>query len=457
MSKFKFSFVATSRNDNHGGNMKIKNNYFVNSWINQVNQLKLSAELILIEWNPPEEEPRLKDEIKFKFKLHPGAQIKIITVPKEIHEQYDYSDKINLYQMIAKNVGIVRSEAEYIVCTNTDILFSQKLLNEINELALKNKNVVYRADRHDIDLDKFDNYEIDTENFFETKTVINTKYYSHDLIKNKKYYVNRSLKNYIINFYPTLKLIFFSNTPTENKMIINLRKLKFLFQNLFISIKNIFISIKDFLIKVKSRSIFSYDWMYIIFRTAPKKIFGFAIFIFYPFLFITQQIGASYKNIEFVNKTFKYMNNSLKNSFNIFLNFIRPFKEAFSILIEKKLNTNACGDFTMTSKENWIKIKGYWELDAYSWHIDSVAMWNFLYKKSKFKDLKNFTYHINHSIGSGYTPGSDELFKRLENKKIKYLTQSDLITSINVLHRTGEYNNDNWGLKDIKLETAIME
>lgn len=429
MSIYKFSFIATSRNDNHGGNMKIKNNFFINSWVNQINSLKLSAELILVEWNPPDNEPKLKDEIKLNFTLHPGAKIKIITVPKEIHKLYKYSDKINLYQMIAKNVGIKRAEGEFIICTNTDILFSKKLLDEINNISLEKKNIVYRADRHDIDLDKFDNYNIDQNKFYKIKTLINTKYYSHDLIKNKKYYVNRSLKNYLINFIPTFKLIFLSSEPTDNVMILNLRK------------------IKNFFIKIKSRSFFSYDWKYIILKTLPKKIILeiFSLFI-YPFIFIYYF---------FSNSIFK--SNKKVRPLPLYLGvFFTPFLEALSIVLEKKLNTNACGDFTMASRENWERVKGYWELDAYSWHIDSICMWNFLYKKSKFKDLKNFTYHINHSIGSGYTPGSKELFKRLEKNNIKYLSQNDLITSLNVLREKGYYNNDDWGLENTELETAII-
>ena len=317
MPKYKLSFIATSRNDNHGGNMKAKNNFFVNSWVNQVNKLNLSAELILVEWNPPEDELRLKEEIKLKFDLHPGAQIKIITVPREIHKQYIYSDKINLYQMIAKNVGIKRSDSEFIICTNTDILFSKKLLNEINELSQKNKNIIYRADRHDIDLDNFNNYEIDEKKFYNIKTVINTKYYSHDLLKNKKYYVNRSLKNYIFNFIPTLRFIFFTDNTTNNKMILNLRKITS--------------TIINSLIKIKSRSIFSYNWKYIITRTLPRKLFGFTMVIIYPIILLYSFLMTKIKGQNYSSKFINKISNIIKNSFIFFI----PFKEAFSIIMEK--------------------------------------------------------------------------------------------------------------------------
>ncbi len=443
MSKYKFSFIVASRNDNHGGNMKVKNNYFVNSWINQVNKNLLSAELILIEWNPPKNEPNLEEMINLKFKLHQGARVKIITVPREVHKEFAHANKINLYQMIAKNVGIKRAEGEYVICTNTDILFTQKLLNEINNISFKDENIVYRADRHDVDLDNFDNYNIDKNDFYKIKTVINTKYYSHDLIKNKKYYVNRSLKNYLFNFFPIIKFIFFDNEPTDNKMILNLRKLKEYITN----------PIKEFFLKIKSRSIFSYDWYYIFFKTFPRlltsipnEILKLFSIITYPFVLFYYYITKKHSKIP---KITKYLP-------AYFIYFLRPFIEALSIVFEKKLNTNACGDFTMATKKNWDKIQGYWELDAYSWHIDSIAMWHFLFKKSKFKNFKNFTYHINHSVGSGFTPGSTELFKRLDKQNIKYLSQSDLISSINILRKLGSYNNEKWGLENFNFKAKII-
>src|SRR5262249_33856914 len=37
-----------------------------------------------------------------------------------------------------------------------------------------------------------------------------------------------------------------------------------------------------------------------------------------------------------------------------------------------RLHTNACGDFTLLSRENWFRFAGYPEWVMYSWHIDSV-------------------------------------------------------------------------------------
>ena len=47
------SVVATSRNDDHGGNMLRRMQIFVNAWIEQCRRHDLASELLLVEWNPP--------------------------------------------------------------------------------------------------------------------------------------------------------------------------------------------------------------------------------------------------------------------------------------------------------------------------------------------------------------------------------------------------------------------
>ena len=50
-NKCDFSFIVASRNDNHGGNMKEKNQFFINRWITDVKKYNLSCELIIVDWN----------------------------------------------------------------------------------------------------------------------------------------------------------------------------------------------------------------------------------------------------------------------------------------------------------------------------------------------------------------------------------------------------------------------
>ena len=65
-----------------------------------------------------------------------------------MHAKLDHSDKIPLFQMIGKNVGIRRASGKFILATNIDILFSDKLMQFI-KFQLQ-PGILYRADRLDV-------------------------------------------------------------------------------------------------------------------------------------------------------------------------------------------------------------------------------------------------------------------------------------------------------------------
>ena len=53
------SIVATARNDDHGGNLLHRMQIFVSGPLEQSRRRQLKAELIVVEWNPPPDRPRL--------------------------------------------------------------------------------------------------------------------------------------------------------------------------------------------------------------------------------------------------------------------------------------------------------------------------------------------------------------------------------------------------------------
>ncbi len=53
------SVVVVSRNDNHGGNMLQRMQLFVTDWLEQARRYALDSELIIVEWNPLPDRPRL--------------------------------------------------------------------------------------------------------------------------------------------------------------------------------------------------------------------------------------------------------------------------------------------------------------------------------------------------------------------------------------------------------------
>src|SRR6516225_10229947 len=117
------SFVVTARNDDHGGGFLQRMQVFVTALLAQATRHGLRSELIIVEWNPPLDRPRLADALRWPARPGP-CRVRIIEVPPWLHRRYQYSEKLPLFQMIAKNVGIRRARGRYVLCTNADIVFS---------------------------------------------------------------------------------------------------------------------------------------------------------------------------------------------------------------------------------------------------------------------------------------------------------------------------------------------
>jgi len=109
---------------------------------------KLDAELVIVEWNPPENKPCLQEVLAWPKCLKPGM-VRIVEVPKEIHHRLANSDRMPMFEYIAKNVGIRRASGEYVLATNPDIVFSDEIIRYFAAGQLRSDSF-YRADRFDV-------------------------------------------------------------------------------------------------------------------------------------------------------------------------------------------------------------------------------------------------------------------------------------------------------------------
>ncbi len=144
----KLSFVVTARNDNHGGDFLRRIQLFIANLFQQARQFGLSMELIIVEWNPVPDAPSLADSIAWP-RLADHCQVRLIQVSPQLHAQFAHADKIQLFQMIAKNVGVRRAQGEFVLSTNVDLLFTPQLIQFLAESPLR-RDTVYRIDRHDV-------------------------------------------------------------------------------------------------------------------------------------------------------------------------------------------------------------------------------------------------------------------------------------------------------------------
>jgi hypothetical protein len=154
------SVVAVSRNDDHGGNLFERTNFFVQSLNQQCKRNNLDVELVLVDWNPPSDRPGLAESIKWPSPDNAAIDFRVITVPQNIHAHFASEAPLPLFQMIGKNVGIRRARGKFILATNIDIIFSDALMERLASHSLKN-GVYYRTDRCDVPGSPLDTLTID--------------------------------------------------------------------------------------------------------------------------------------------------------------------------------------------------------------------------------------------------------------------------------------------------------
>lgn len=387
------SVVATSRNDDHGGNALWRTQHFVNGLAAQALEHKFPIELILVDWNPPAEREGLFEALDWS-KQNPYFTYRVIQVPNEYHMKFDHAEQLPLFQYIAKNIGIRRATANYILSTNIDILFSNELMAFFKKGL--NPGCLYRVDRYDTNL---------------------------------KEDVSPSLP-----FQKILEL------AEQNILRVNLRfgtvPYYFLIKKNFVYNKKIY----HIMSSVSSiiRIILRYSWKLL--KHAPQA----------SITAITHPVKAV-QRIPFFIKAF------LKDG----RNFFAYIKNIWALLFSptKAFHTNACGDFTLLSKRDWEKLKGYPEWELYSWHIDSVLIYQAFNNCIKMNNLATecAIYHIEHGQGSGWTPeGAKLLFERLDKQGIPYMSDDDLAEEfekqriLKAKKQPVVYNDDNWGAADIQ-------
>jgi len=243
------------------------------------------------------------------------------------------SDIIPLYQMIAKNVGIRRSRAALVVCTNVDLLFSDDLMEYLSNSELR-ENTFYRANRCDIPRSIDEAISVEQQLEFAKCNVL-----------------QRLGKN---SLYPEL-------SDTTGPVF----------------------------------ALPYFGWL----KSVPKKA------------------------MRFFGK--------------------RTVQDVITTI-----DTDACGDFTMMSKSSWENIKGYYELDAYSIHIDSLALLCATAVGMKQKTLDKYlvTFHISHDDGWELSDPVSKLYNDIKKPKVDWSSVHALGKRMIETKELIQVNGSDWGL-----------
>ncbi|HJX90473.1 MAG TPA: hypothetical protein VJ372_08250 [Pyrinomonadaceae bacterium] len=372
------SIVVTSRNDDHGGNLIHRTQLFVNGLLEQCRRYRLNAELIMVEWNPPADKPRLAEVLSWDQKKGP-CSVRIIEVPPEIHRRFKYSERLPLYQMIAKNVGIRRARGRFVLATNIDILFSDELMRFLVSRKMRSE-YFYRVARYDIPSNVPGDMPIEEQLDFCRKNVIR---------------INER---------------FDTSVPGVSS---------------------------------KSR---------------PKIPWTWKTWRVWPITNATRVLLYSFIR--------RGMPDKLKQRLERIQDRLIPNNlwRYFMLQSPVRLHTNACGDFTLLAAERWAALRGHPELEMFSMHLDSLFCYLAHHSGVRERVLSDpmRIYHIEHGIGSGFTPeGAEVLYKRIDSAGIPRLEHEEMIELAIKMRRQGRpimFNSENWGLANDALpETLVVE
>lgn len=134
-----FAAVTVGRNDDYMSDFR-ERLFATVSW----NTKYLISECIFVEWNPPADRELLSLELTKKFDC-----VRAYVVPPAIHQQTCQNPHINLLEYHAKNVGIRRARASWIISTNADAALGLDSVNRLLNAPLK-EDVLWTAERYDI-------------------------------------------------------------------------------------------------------------------------------------------------------------------------------------------------------------------------------------------------------------------------------------------------------------------
>ncbi len=370
------SIVATARNDNHGGNMLRRMQIFINGLLHQCQQYQLPAELIIVEWNPPVDKPRLPEVLSWPIENNP-CKVRIIEVPPEIHRRFKHSEGLPLFQMIAKNVGIRRAKGEFILATNIDLLFSDELFSFLASRQLQ-PGVMYRIDRYDVEADVPLEVSLEEQLAYCQENIIRVN--GRDGTKDVK------------------------------------RKRKKVEQT-------------------QQPEVVSNQWL----DKVPDSVI--------PLLSVLKNIYKSLVPLSTRHAILGQLSPGLRDW------LIR--RGLLNVGPIPDIHTNACGDFTLMANSDWFALRGYAELEMYSFHIDSILCCAAALTglKERVLDSPMQLYHIEHS--GGCTPKTEkDLDKSLNSRGVPKMTNEQLFAVVNVMTLQRQckqncwqiFNDENWGL-----------
>ncbi len=145
------SIVVTARHDNYGGDAseRILKPLLFNAA--RLTERGIAYEVVLVEWDPIPARPLLAEVVATQLPAAVAERIRPIVVAPEYQKALTQNPRAGYMEYLAKNVGIRRAAAPFVLVSNIDILLGRTVVDLLAGPSLA-KATIYRAPRYDIKL-----------------------------------------------------------------------------------------------------------------------------------------------------------------------------------------------------------------------------------------------------------------------------------------------------------------
>jgi len=159
------SFVMFARNDSYGHRGTSRLQHSIGTLLQQLNDYRLEAEILIVEWNPPgDNEPLAK---ALRLPAEAGiASLRIVTVPPRFHARFRGHDSKGMHVASAFNVGLRRARGAFVLPKPSDVYFTDSVIQRMAARDL-DRHGIYRVDRYDVDASAVADLAMPRRQFFE--------------------------------------------------------------------------------------------------------------------------------------------------------------------------------------------------------------------------------------------------------------------------------------------------
>ena len=145
------SIVVTARHDNYGGDVSERILKPLEFNASRLSERGVAYEVILVEWDPIPGRAYLSDLLATHLPELTKRTIRRVIVAPEYQTALTQNPRPFYLEYLAKNVGIRRAAAPFVLVSNVDILLGRAVVNALADGRLGH-GVIYRAPRYDIKL-----------------------------------------------------------------------------------------------------------------------------------------------------------------------------------------------------------------------------------------------------------------------------------------------------------------